>query len=93
MDDEVVNGCPQRLLSEQDRPLQTGFLDGPNESLGVRIQTRRPRRLPHGLDTNIGKHVQELSREQRVSIMDQIALAMEHSVDRIANIPANLAHA
>jgi hypothetical protein len=60
---EVLNGCPQRLLSKQDHLLQTGFLDGPYESLGVRIQIRRSRRQLYGLHPNIGNHVQELSRE------------------------------
>src|SRR6266404_1709187 len=44
MGDEVVNGRPQRLLSKQDHPLQTGFLDGSHEPLGVGIQIRRSRR-------------------------------------------------
>jgi hypothetical protein len=41
MGDEVMNGCPQRFLSKQDHPLQTGFFDGSHESFGVRIQIRR----------------------------------------------------
>ena len=36
--DEVINGCPQRLLAKQDHALQTRFLNGPLESLGVGIQ-------------------------------------------------------
>ncbi len=40
------------LLSKQDHPLQTEFLDNP--------QIRRSRRQFHGLHTNIGKQAQEL---------------------------------
>jgi hypothetical protein len=39
--DEVANGCPQRLLAKQNHALQTRFLNGPHESLGVGIQIRR----------------------------------------------------
>jgi hypothetical protein len=38
MGHEVVYGCTQRLLSKQDHLFQTGLLDGPHESLGMRIQ-------------------------------------------------------
>src|SRR2546425_10037629 len=38
---EVVNRGPQRILSKQDHSLQAGFLDGLQESLGVRIQIWR----------------------------------------------------
>jgi len=37
MRDEIPNGGPQRFLSEQDHPLQTGFFDAPHESFGVSV--------------------------------------------------------
>ena len=39
--DEVINGCPQRLLAKQDHALQTRFFNGSHESLGMSIQIRR----------------------------------------------------
>jgi hypothetical protein len=37
-------------------------------------------------------HAQELGREQRVSIMDQVALALQNSIDGIRKISADLVH-
>ena len=59
---------------------------------GVSIQIRRSWRQLHRLHTNIGEHVQEISREQRVTIMNQKALAVQDTVDRIGQISADLAH-
>ena len=39
--DEILNGRPQRILSEQDHPIQTGLLNSPHKSLGMCIQIRR----------------------------------------------------
>jgi len=58
----------------------------------MRVQIRRPRRQFHGFHTNIGKYVQKLGREQRVTIMDQLALAMLDSVHIVGEIPTDLAH-
>jgi hypothetical protein len=41
MRDEIPNGGPQRFLSEQDHPLQTGFFDAPHESFGESIGESR----------------------------------------------------
>jgi hypothetical protein len=38
MGDEVAKGRPRRLLAKEDHALQTRFLNGPLESLGVGIQ-------------------------------------------------------
>ena len=92
MRDEVVNGFPQRFLSKQDHPLKTGLLDGAHKFFGMRIQSRRSRRQLHRLHTNIVEHVQELGREQRVTIMNQEPLAVQDPVDRIGQISADLAH-
>ena len=36
--DEVLNGCPQRVLTEQDHALQAGLLDAAYKSLRVGVQ-------------------------------------------------------
>jgi hypothetical protein len=38
MRDEIPNSGPQRFLSEQDYPLQTGFFDAPHESFGISVR-------------------------------------------------------
>ena len=35
---ELANGCPQRVLAEQNQPVQTGLLDGSHKSLGICVQ-------------------------------------------------------
>jgi hypothetical protein len=37
MEDEVLNGCSQRLFAEEDHAIQAGLLDGTNKSLRVRV--------------------------------------------------------
>jgi hypothetical protein len=41
--DEVLNGCPQRFLPEEDHALQAGLLDAAHKSLRVSVQVGRPR--------------------------------------------------
>jgi hypothetical protein len=50
MGDELENGAPQRLFSEQDEAVQAGFLDRAYESFGMGIQIRGARRQLHRLD-------------------------------------------
>jgi hypothetical protein len=38
--DEIVNGCPERLFSEEDHRFQAGFFDVAHEALSVRVQIR-----------------------------------------------------
>jgi len=58
----------------------------------VRVQIRRTRRQLHGFHPNIGEHVQELGCEQRVTIMDQVALALQEPVAGIRDVATHLAH-
>ena len=41
MGGEILNGCPQRLLAEEDHPLQAGLLDASYESFRVGVQVGR----------------------------------------------------
>ena len=43
MGDKLGNSRPQGVFSEQNRAVQTGFLDGPYEALGMGIQIRGSR--------------------------------------------------
>jgi len=38
MQDEFLNGPSQQAFSEQNHPLQAGFLDGSDETFAVRIE-------------------------------------------------------
>src|SRR5215469_7259391 len=41
MRDEVLNGCPQRFLVEDDHAIQAGLLDAAHKSLRVGVQVWR----------------------------------------------------
>jgi hypothetical protein len=43
----LAYGVPQRVLTEEDHPVQALVFDGPHEPLLMRIQGRRPRRQEH----------------------------------------------
>jgi len=43
MRDEVLDGCPQRLLAEEDHAIQAGLPDAAHKSLRVGVQVWRPR--------------------------------------------------
>ena len=92
MGDELGNGTPQGLFSEQDEAVQAGFLDRAYESLGLCVEIRRARWQLHGLDPDARQQTQEFCGEERVSIVDQIALAEEDSVHGVGDLAADLAH-
>src|SRR6185436_18264466 len=58
----------------------------------MRIQIWRSWRQLDGVHPNIGQQSEEFCAEQRVSIMNQVALAIQDSVYGIGEIPADLAH-
>src|SRR5215831_18105667 len=43
MGDEVLNGCPERFLAEEDHAIQAGLLDAAHKSLRVGVQVWRLR--------------------------------------------------
>src|SRR5215469_610182 len=81
MGHEVLNRCPQGAFSKQDQPFQTGFLDAAHKSLGVSVQIRTSRWQLHGLHASILQRAEKLVCEQRIAIMDEIALIREQSLD------------
>lgn len=85
--DEVLNGCPQGLLPEEDYAIQAGLLDAPYKSLRVGVQIRRPRWELHRLYSSVGYHAQELRGEQGVAVVNQVAFSSQDSILRIREIP------
>src|SRR5262245_10465608 len=77
---EVLNSCPEGFLPKQDQPFQTGLLDAANKSLGMGVQIRTPLLQLHGFHARILQRPQEFVCEQRIPIMDQVALTREQPV-------------
>ena len=69
MSDEVLNGCPQRLLAEEDQAIQ---------AVGVPIGGSRWQL--DGLHPSIGNHVPELLGEQRVTVVNQVPFPNQDSI-------------
>jgi hypothetical protein len=89
---EFGDGAPQRGLAEHDQFGQALAFDGAYPSLGKGIQVRRLRRELHGPNANSSKNALKFRREQRVAIVDQIALAIQNSVLGIGHISADMTH-
>ena len=92
MSNEVLYGCPQRLLAEEDHAIQTGLLDAAHKSFRDSIQIWRSRGQLHRLHSSFGYHAQKLSGEQWVAVVNQVPFSGQDSVLRIREIPGNLAH-
>src|SRR5262249_42748591 len=81
-----------RAFAKEDQPVQARLLDRAHESLCIGVQIRTSRWESYRLHAHIGKHAQELYREQRISIVDQVAFALEDSVHRISKVAPDLVH-
>jgi hypothetical protein len=61
--DDVLNGCPQRLLPEEDHTFRARLLDAADKSLRVGVQIGRPRWQLHRLHAIPGlRHSREMTR-------------------------------
>ena len=70
-------------LSQYDHLVKALALYRQNESLGVRIQIGTSRRQLHALDSSRSENCDELHGEERVPIVEEVALPLEKSVDRL----------
>jgi hypothetical protein len=72
--DELSSRFSNRCFAEQDHPFETRLFDAPHKSFSASVQVRASRRDPNGRHARFGEYVQELGREQRIAIVDQMAL-------------------
>src|SRR5690242_11482718 len=87
-----MNAFSQRALPEQDHALQTALLDAADELSGVGVQIWRSRRQPHRLHASPSQHGQEFVSEERIPIVNQVALTTKKPVECVGQISADLAH-
>jgi len=79
-------------FSKQNEPVQTAFFYAAHESLGIRVQIRTSRGQFDGFHIGVLQRAQKFVREQRIAIMNQIALAGEQPFDAVGQVASNLAH-
>ena len=92
MGDELSNSDAQSTLSEQNHAFQAGLLNAAHEALGIAVQVRRSGWQLYGFRADLGQRGEELRREERIPVVNQVALALEEPVDGIGQIACDLAH-
>jgi hypothetical protein len=83
-------GGLQRFLSEEDHALQAFLLQASHEPFNVRTQIRGSCRQAERIHSDILKRAPERFREFRVSVHQQVSLAMKESVIGVCYIPGYL---
>jgi hypothetical protein len=79
-------------LSQRDDLCQTPRLDGANESLRVGVQIRAARRKLHGLDARGFQDLAKRLREQRISIVNEVASFVQKALVAVSEVSCDLAH-
>src|SRR5215469_14285740 len=90
MPDKFTDHLSQRAFAEQNHPLQARFPDGSDEALRVSIQVRRTGWQLHRFDTTGLKDLRKLFGEQRVPIVNQVALPDQEAFRGMAKVVSNL---
>src|SRR5262249_37023451 len=89
---KLTNRIPQRAFAKEDHLPQAILPNRSDEPFRISIQIRRLRRQFDGLDSDRGKRSEKLSRVKRISIVDQIALPREKTINGIGEIACDLNH-
>ena len=71
MPDVIAKDCFEVVATENERPVEALFPDGPYPPLGIRVRPWCPDRCLDHLDTFGGEHLVETGGELRVAIPDQ----------------------
>ena len=92
MMDELSDGTAQRLLTEEDHPLQALALDRQNKPFDVSVQIRRTVRQPNDVRFGVLEQIAKLRGELLVAVQDEESLAAQKAVEWVGEIPTDLHH-
>ena len=92
MMDELSDGTAQRLLTEEDHPLQALALDRQNKPFDVSVQIRRTVRQPNDVSSGVLEQIAKLRGELLVAVQDEESLAAQKAVEWVGEIPTDLHH-
>jgi hypothetical protein len=92
VDQELADGVSERLLAEEDHAVEQLLSQEPHEPLDVWREVGRPGRQSNRLDSGLFEDVAELRGELRVSVGEDVPLAVEEPVLRIRQVPSDLLH-
>ncbi len=92
MMDELSDGTTQRLLTEENHPLQALALDRQNKPFDVSVQIRRTVRQPNDVRSGVLEQIAKLRGELLVAVHDEESLAAQKAVEWVGEIPTDLHH-
>ena len=92
MGQERGNGISQRLLAEEDQPVETLFLQRSVKAFQVGVQVRAPRRQEHSLYALGLQDRTERRTKLAIAVHEHVTFADQESVFGIGQIPADLPH-
>ena len=90
--DELGDGSPERRFTEENHPVQAGFLDRPNEALRVCVEIRGTGRQTDDLNTCCEECLAERLCEQWIPMVAQEALASQKAVAEMRHVATHLTH-
>ena len=90
MMDELSDGTAQRLLTEEDHPLQALALDRQNKPFDISVQIRRTVRQPNDVRSGVLEQIAKLCGELLVAVQDEESLAAQKAVEWVGEIPTDL---
>ena len=90
MMDELSDGTAQRLLTEEDHPLQALALDRQNKPFDISVQIRRTVQQPNDVRSGVLEQIAKLRGELLVAVHDEESLAAQKAVEWVGEIPTDL---
>ena len=90
--DELADGVTEHLLTEEDHPVQTLFLDRPYPALGEGIQVGTSGRQTDWLDTGGFQDGPKLLGEFGVPVHEQVGFAFQESILAVGEVAGDLLH-
>ena len=92
MRNEFGYGSSQRLLTEEDHPIQALAFDRQNKPFDVSVQIRGTVRQPNDVRSGLLDQVPKVRGELLIAVQDEEALAEQKAVDWVGEITAYLHH-
>ena len=90
MMDELSDGTAQRLLTEEDHPLQALALERQNKPFDISVQIRLTVRQPNDVRSGVLEQIAKLRGELLVAVQDEESLAAQKAVEWVGEIPTDL---
>lgn len=88
--DELGDGEAEVSFPEQHEPVEALRLDRQDEPFGESVQVRAVGWQLQAFHASPSKKLSELVGEQRIAIVDEVALALEEPIDVVGEVASDL---